>query len=120
MFKTMCVICICLIAVPAFCQPAAGYQVGTIMDVKIHQVVSITGVSDGLSDLVIYDVTVKVGNTIYVVSYTPPLGMSTVKYAAGRELLVLVGDKTIRYNDILASEVPIVSRKRATEAKRSE
>lgn len=122
MLKTMYVICICSIAVSALCQPAAGYQVGTIMDVKIHQVAAVSGVSNGVSDLVIYDVTVKAGDTIYVVSYPPPLGMSTVKYAAGRELLVLVGDKTIRYNDILgqSSEVPIVSRKRATEAKRSE
>jgi hypothetical protein len=49
------------------------------------------------------------------------LGTGTVKYAAGRELLVLVGEETIRYNNILGQslEVPIVSRKRATDSKPS-
>jgi len=46
-------------------------------------------------------VSVKVGNTGYVVLYTPPLGEETVKYAGGRDLLVLVGKSTIRYNDML-------------------
>jgi hypothetical protein len=39
--------------------------------------------------------------------------METIKYAAGRELLVQVNEKTITYNDILGQslEVPIVSQK---------
>jgi hypothetical protein len=43
--------------------------------------------------------------------------MSTVNYAAGRELLVLDGEKTITYNDILgqSQEVPIVSQRSATK-----
>jgi len=47
-----------------------------------------------------------------VVLYTPPLGEGTVKYAAGRDLLV--GNRTIRYNDILdqSFEVPIESQTR--------
>jgi hypothetical protein len=62
-----------------------------------------------------------VGDTVYVVLYTDSLGTNTVKYAAGRELLVLVGEKTIRYNNILGQslEVPIVSRKGATDGKPS-
>jgi hypothetical protein len=45
------------------------------------------------------------------------LGLTTVKYAAGRELSVLVGKKTITYNDILgqSQEVPIVSQRSATK-----
>ncbi len=64
---------------------------------------------------------VKVGDTIYVVLYTPPLGEETVKYSAGRDLLVLVGKRTIRYNDILGQsfEVPIESQKTAAKAKQS-
>jgi hypothetical protein len=56
-----------------------------------------------------------VGNTIYVVLYTPPLGEETVKYSAGRDLLV--GKRTIRYNDILGQsfEVPIESQKPAAK-----
>jgi hypothetical protein len=89
--------------------------VGTIIDVKPHQA------AGNSTDVTSYDVSVRVGGTIYVALYTPPLGTDTVKYAAGRELLVLIGKKTITYNDILGQsfEVPIVSRKTATDAKQS-
>ena len=52
-----------------------------------------------------------------MVLYTPPLGMNTVRYAAGRDILVLVGKKTITYNDLLGQsyEVPILNRRQATE-----
>jgi hypothetical protein len=109
MLKLICMTCICLGTLPAFSQSTSKYQVATITDVKTHQ--------DSGSDVVRYDVSVKVGDTIYVVLYTPPLGMNTVKYAAGRELLVLVGKKTITYNDILgqSQEVPIVIQRSATK-----
>ncbi len=116
MFKLLSTICICLATVPALCQSTAKYQVGTITDVKPHQ-----AASHAPSDVVSYDVCVKVADTSYVVLYTPPLGMNTVKYAAGRELLVLVGKNTITYNDILGQslEVPIVSRRPAADTKPS-
>ena len=109
-------ICICLATLPALCQSTSKYQVGTIIDVKPHP-----AAADVASDVVRYDVSVKVGNTIYLVLYTPPLGMNTVRYSAGRELLVLVGKNTITYNDILGQslEVPIASRRPATQAKPS-
>jgi hypothetical protein len=114
MFKVSAFV-ICLLVSSAFCQTASKYQVATIMDVKTHQA---AGSSD--SAAVSYDVSLKVGDTIYLVLYTPPLGMNTVKYAAGRELLVLVGKKTITYNDMLgqSTDVPIVGQKPAPEAKR--
>jgi hypothetical protein len=98
----------------AFGQSASKYQVGTIIDVKTHQ-----DAGGGATDVASYDVSVKVGDTIYVVLYTPPLGEETVKYAAGRDLLVLVGKRTIRYNDILGQsfEVPIESQKSAAKPK---
>jgi len=101
---------------PAFCEPAAKWEVATIIDCKTHQIGSSTA-----SDVVSYDVSVKVGNTVYLVLYTPPLGMSTVKYAGGRQLLVLVEKKTIKYNDILGQslEVPIISQKPAEDAKQT-
>lgn len=85
---------------------------GTITDVKTHQEASTT-------DAASYDVSVKVGETVYVVLYTPPLGEVTVKYVAGREMLVLVGKRTIRYNDIFGQsfEVPIESQKSAAKPK---
>jgi len=107
---------ICLSTLLGFCQTPPKDQVATITDVKPHQAASYTA-----SDVVSYDVSVKVADTIYVVLYTPPLGMNTVKYATGRDLLVLVGKNTITYNDILGQslEVPIVSRRTAAGAKQS-
>ena len=113
MLRLVGVFCICLTTFPAFCQSTSKYQVGTITEVKTHLTDAISASND-LS----YDVSVKVGDTIYVVLYTPPLGEETVKYSAGRDLLVLVGKHTIRYNDILGQsfEVPIESQKPAARA----
>jgi hypothetical protein len=88
--------------------------VGTIAAVKPHQ-----PADKSASDAKSYEVSVKVGDTIYLVLYTPPLGASSVKYAAGRNLLVRIGDKTLLYNDILGQslEVPIIGRKLASDAK---
>jgi len=109
MLKFAAIFLVSLMTFPAFGQSSSKYQVGTITDVKIHQT------APGASDAASYDVSVKVGNTIYVVFYTPPLGEETVKYIAGRELLVLVGKTTIRYNDPLGQsrEVPIEKQKPA-------
>ena len=114
MLKLVGIFCICFAAFPAFSQSASKWQVGTITEVKVHQVAEKTGASDATS----YDVSVKVGDTIYVVLYTPPLREETVKYAAGRDLLVLVGKSTIRYNDLLGQsyDVPIESQRPATKS----
>jgi hypothetical protein len=106
----------CFTVFPAFGQSTTKYQVGTITEVKVHH----TAGSNG-SDAVSYDVSVKVGDTIYVVLYTPALGEETVKYAAGRDVLVLVGKNKITYNDILgqAHNVPIESQRNAAKPKLS-
>jgi hypothetical protein len=105
-----------VVTLPAFCQSTSKYQVATIVEVKRHQAVG----ADGF-DVASYDVSVKVGDTIYVALYTPPLGESDVKYFAGRELLVVVGRTTIAYNDILGRsfEAPIQSQRPAKESKES-
>ena len=101
---------ICLTMFPAFGQSTSKYKVGTITDVTVHQTAG-----SGTSDAVSYDVSLRVGDTVYRVLYTPPLGEETVKYVAGRDLLVLVGKNTITYNDILGRSfaVPIESQKSA-------
>jgi hypothetical protein len=116
MLRLMCVICICLVTFPALCEPTSKYQVGTITDVKPHQPGSASS-----TDVVSYDVSVKVGDTIYLTLFTPPSGTNAVKYAAGREMLVLVGKKTITFSDMLGRpiEVPIVGQKSAVEGKQS-
>jgi hypothetical protein len=109
--RVLGVVFIVLTVFPAFCQSASKWQVGTITEVKVHQAAERVGSSEAAS----YDVSVKVGDTIYVVLYTPPLREETVKYAVGRDLLVLVGKSTIRYNDALGQpyEAPIQSQRPA-------
>jgi hypothetical protein len=116
MLRRMVVFLICLTMFQAFGQSTSKYQVGTITEVKVHQ-----GAGSGASDAVSYDVSVKAGNIVYVVLYTPPMGEENVKYAAGRDLLVLVGKNTITYNDIMGRSfsVPIQSQKPAANLKPS-
>jgi hypothetical protein len=63
------------------------------------------------ADVTQYDVSVKIGNTTYIVLFTPTNGANAVKYAAGDELLFLVGSKTLTFNSSLSgkTEVPILS-----------
>jgi hypothetical protein len=61
-----------------------------------------------------------VGKTEYVVLYTPPPGTYGAQYTEGMNLLVLVGSKTITFNDIrgISREVPILSRAPAPPPKK--
>lgn len=111
MLKSLLMILICAIALPAFSESSAKYEVATILDVEPHQ-----SAGDSSSSAVArYDVSVRVGDTIYTVLYTDTLGTSTVRYVAGRQALVHVGKNTITYNDILgrSQELPIISKKPA-------
>lgn len=101
----------CVIALACFAQsPAPKWQVATLLAVNAHP-----PAAGEDSSLVRYDVTLKVGDTEYVVLYTPPDGTlrDVVQYRLGRDGLVLVGADTIKYNDLLGRtrEVPILSRR---------
>jgi co-chaperonin GroES (HSP10) len=110
MLRTLGIICLCLCSGLAFSEPAATskYQIATVIAVQVYNS-NVGSDTSGRS----FEVTVKVGDTLYVVLYTPPYGIETVKYATGAQVLVLVGEKTITYNDIAgnAIESPILSRK---------
>ena len=110
------VIALCLLTVPALCQSTSKWQIAMITEVKPRQ-----RAGDGASGPASYDVSVKVGDTTYVVLYTQPLGEIPAKYATGNELLVLVGKNTITYNDMLGRslQVPIESQRPVTERKQS-
>ena len=116
MRKLMGVIALSLLTFPALCQSASKYQVAIIDEVKPRQAAEADA-----SDPTSYDVSVKVGDTIYVVLYTQPLGELPAKYARGHQLLVLVGKNTITYNDMLGRslQVPIESQRPAVEPKQS-
>jgi hypothetical protein len=91
-------------------EKTSKYQVGTITAVQSHQA------ADADPSVTSYEVSLRVSNTVYIVLYTPPPGADDVRYAAGRDLLVLVGEDTITYNDMLGNslQVPILSRTTVT------
>jgi hypothetical protein len=98
---------------PAFGQSAKpAYQSGTITAIKTHKDAPPAGQSATR-----FDVSIKGRDTVYVVLYTPPPGTYGNQYITGMDLLVLVGDKTITYNDLLgvSREVPILSRATASQ-----
>ncbi len=105
MLKATVVMLLCLMAFPGLSQSTSEYTVGTITAVVPHQ-----GAAN--PDTPSYDVSLKVGGTIYVVLYTPAWGMDTVLYAIGHDVSLQVGKQTITYNDVLGNgfEVPILSR----------
>ena len=109
-------IALCVLTFPALCQTTSKWRVATITEVKPHPVAG-----EDASDPITYDVSVKVGDTIYLVRYTTPMGELAPKYAAGRDLLVSVGKDTITYNDILGRslQVPIESQRPVTEPKQT-
>lgn len=105
--RAMSAILICVAAaLSALSQSTSQYKVGTITGVQPHQ-----GAASSNPSAASYDVSLKVDDKAYVVLYTPPYGLQTVQYATGREFLVLVGEKTISFNDVLgnSSELPIES-----------
>ena len=115
MLRRMAVICFCLLSLSALCEQRPKYEVATILEVKPHQTTAET------SNVASYEISTKVGDTIYIVLYTDSLGTSTVKYAAGRELLVHLEKTTVTYNDILGQShtLPIISQKQATVPKKA-
>ena len=116
MRRLIAVIGLCLLTFPAFCQSTSKYQIGFITDVKPRQ-----AAGDNASDPASYDVSVKVGDTIYVVLYAQPSSEIPAKHLKGHELLVLVGKNTITYNDMLGRslQVPIESQRPAAGFKQS-
>jgi hypothetical protein len=116
MLKSMSVICLCLMTLPVLCETAPKYEVATVIDVKPHRAAGTKP-----SDVARYDVSIKVGDTVYVTLYTDTLGTGTVKYVVGRQLLVHVGTNTVTFNDILGQshEAPIISQTTVTSTKQS-
>jgi hypothetical protein len=92
----------------AWAQTKSSFQPGTITEVKAHQAAS----NDGAASQQ-YDVSVKVGNTVYLVLYTPPAGSNLVEYREGTELLVSVDKDKLLFNDLLGNTVtvPILNRR---------
>jgi len=83
-------------------------QVATIIAVQPHGLTSHaqTAVSS-------YDVSLRIGNTLYLVLYTPPpASVDTIQYGVGGEIRVLPGENKITFTDELGDslEAPILSK----------
>jgi len=111
------VILISTVAVSVVGRTASSkYEPGTIVAVKPHH----AGPGED-SSARRYDISVKVGHTIYVVLYTQPPGTTSPEYSVGLDLPVLVGSDTIKFNDKLgrSRELPILSRQTIPDTKHS-
>lgn len=95
---------LCAGAAFAFGQATALKESATILDLRNHP--------GSPRDHAWYDISLRVGNTIYTILYTQPAGAYGIEFSVGDELLVSIGTKTITYNDTPTTcrEVPIVSR----------
>ena len=108
MFRLLAAL-ICAASLSAMGQaPPSNYQRGTIIAVTPHK----NAPAESTGDVVRYDVSVKVGNTKYVVLFTPPSGSNTVEYSTGTDMLFLVGDNTLAFNSMVSgkTEMPILRR----------
>jgi hypothetical protein len=103
-------------AFPAFCQSTSKWQIAMITEVKPHM-----AAGEDARDATSYDVSVRVGHTLYIVLYTPSWGELPAKYETGHELLVLVGKNTITYYDMLGRSfhVPIESQSSVAQPEHS-
>jgi hypothetical protein len=78
------------------------------MEVRAHQA---AGNTDGTVKQ--YDVSVKAGNTMYVVLFTSPSGSNLVEYKTGMDVLVQVEGNTMKFKNLTGNSeaAPILSRK---------
>ena len=120
MSKVLLAILFLCLPIVVFAQASATssrYQPAIITQVKPHQSGDVPAPGEA-----VYEVSVKVNGTTYVVLTKSPSGEPTILYAVGRELLVQVGENTIIWNDILghSHEVPIISRGPISDSSKSQ
>jgi hypothetical protein len=70
MLKSLLLIIMCTVALPVLGEPSTKYEVATILEVLRHQSADESASAAGAS----YDVSIKVGGTIYVVLYADTIG----------------------------------------------
>jgi Spy/CpxP family protein refolding chaperone len=106
--RPFCALFVCLITLPLFCQsPSSSPQVATITAVTVHQ----KDAENGSRAAAQYDVSLRIGNTVYVALFTPPSGATVVEYSVGMNVVVMVGSKSITFTKLgTTSEMPILRR----------
>lgn len=109
MYQQLSVILISISGLLALVQtPSSKYQPGTITAVTAHR----DAPADAQEEPARYDVSVKIGDVLYVVLYTPPNGANGVEYSPGIEMLFLVESDTLTFNSKISgtTKVPILRR----------
>ena len=111
MGRRFCALLVCLVTLPAFCQaPSPNPQVATITAVTLHP----KNAENGDPPMAQYDLSLKVGDAVYVVLFTPASGSTAVKYSVGMNVVVQVGSESIKFTKLgQTSEVPILRRESA-------
>ena len=111
MGRRFCALLVCLVTLPVFCQaPSPNPQVATITAVTLHP----KNAENGDPPMAQYDLSLKVGDTVYVVLFTPASGSTAVKYSVGMNVVVQVGSESIKFTKLgQTSEVPILRRESA-------
>jgi Spy/CpxP family protein refolding chaperone len=95
-----------LLATSAIAQaPSTKYEPGTVVSVARHP-----DPPNQEPGQVQYDVSIRVGDTVYVCLYSPPNGANFVEYSSGFDLLVLVKNDTLTFPSKLTgtTTVPII------------
>ncbi len=85
---------VCVVAQSAPEKTSSKFQVATIVAVADHQ-----PAPEG--DVHLYDVSVQVGDTIYMVLYDPHPDSSIATYRLGAQVMVAVGKDTLTFSDLL-------------------
>jgi len=86
------------------------YQSGLILEVKEHPGAEIPA-TEKTPPIKRYDISVQVKDVVYVILFTPRPGMHGFQTLAGMDILVLVQEKSMYFNDILGRSMsaPIIS-----------
>jgi|GEM_PF-1513623 len=88
---------------------SSQYQSGLILEVKEHPGPEIPA-TEKTPPIKRYDISVQVKDVVYVILFTPRPGMHGFQTLAGMDLLVMVQEKTMFFNDILGRSMsaPII------------
>ena len=111
MGRRFCALLVCLVTFPAFCQaPSPNPQVAAITAVTLHP----KNAENGDPPMAQYDLSLKVGDAVYVVLFAPASGSTAVKYSVGMNVVVQVGSESIKFTKLgQTHEVPILRRESA-------
>lgn len=115
MYKYLAILIVCFSTLLGFGQSSPKYQAASILEVvPLH-----TTVDEGRSTPV-YKISLQINNTVYEVLYTYVASTDTMRYSVGMQIPVLVGENSIKFNDILGRsyEVPIIAKRSTALAKK--